>query len=164
MSKKHFVPHGFSIPKWWEDNDNFILRMLTIHDVVKDYDAVMSSIHHLQETQPFGPDHKRPTVDFPLEQNLIDLARHHKEFQKKSSFAYTVMSPDESICLWCVYIYPATNESYEAEVIMRIRETHADKLDEQLYTTVKQRIEQVRPFKKVAYPWRIQSRETYNNW
>ena len=46
--------------------------MLKVSDVVKDYDAVMSSIEHLQKTKPFGPNQKWPK-GLTLEQNLIDL-------------------------------------------------------------------------------------------
>lgn len=71
--------------------------MLTVNDVVKDYNAVMTSIEHLQKTKPFGPDHKWPTKDLTFEQDLIDLGWHQKEFQRKTSFACTVMSLEGSI-------------------------------------------------------------------
>jgi len=81
MTKK-FVPGDFSVPKGLE-TDRFRLRMLTINDVKKDYDAVMTSIEHLQKTKPFGPTHEWPTEDLTYEQDLIDLGWHQKEFQKK---------------------------------------------------------------------------------
>jgi hypothetical protein len=46
------VPETFKIPLVVETS-KLRLRMLTIHDVIKDYDAVMSSIDYLQETKPF---------------------------------------------------------------------------------------------------------------
>ena len=55
MSK--LVPKDFQVPEVLE-TDRLRLRMLTVNDVVKDYDAVMTSIEHLQKTKPFGPDHK----------------------------------------------------------------------------------------------------------
>lgn len=42
----------FKVPETLE-TDRFHLRMLTVNDVVKDYDAVMSSKQHLHEL--FGP-------------------------------------------------------------------------------------------------------------
>ena len=60
------------------ETNEFRLRMLTIHDVVKDYDAVMSSIDHLRGV--FGPHSFWPSDDLTLEQDLIDLAWHQKEF------------------------------------------------------------------------------------
>ena len=44
---KKLVPPDFKIPEVLE-TDKFRLRMLTVNDVVKDYDAVMTSIDHLQ--------------------------------------------------------------------------------------------------------------------
>ena len=42
-----FVPRDFVGPATLE-TDEFRLRMLSGHDVVKDYDAVMSSVTHLK--------------------------------------------------------------------------------------------------------------------
>src|SRR5690348_7102885 len=107
------VPQGFAVPLQLE-HEQFILRPLRISDVVKDYDAVMTSIAHLQGV--FGPGSKQwPTHDLTFEQDMIDLGWHHKEFQRRSSFAYTVMKPDETICLGCTYIYPSSRQGYDAE-------------------------------------------------
>ena len=76
--------------------------MLTVNDVVKDYDAVMTSIDHLREFD--GPGTKWPSKDLSLEQDLIDLGWHQKEFQKRRSFTFTVVSLDETKVLGC-YIY-----------------------------------------------------------
>jgi hypothetical protein len=51
-----------------------------------------------------------PKDDLTLEQDLIDPGWHQKEFQKRSSFACTMMSLDESRCLGCVYILPSDNQ------------------------------------------------------
>lgn len=40
-----FVPREYGVPESLEV-DEFRLRMLTVNDVVKDYDAVMSSVDH----------------------------------------------------------------------------------------------------------------------
>lgn len=93
MSNNNFIPANFKIPKELVTS-RLRLRMLSVSDLVKDYDAVMSSIEHLQKTKPFGPNQKWP-IGLTLEQNLVDLGWHQKEFQMSSSFAYTVMSLDE---------------------------------------------------------------------
>ena len=79
--KKKFIPTAYVIPEVLE-TDRFRLRMLTVKDVKLDYDAVMTSIEHLQKTKPFGPNHKWPAKDLSFEQDLIDLGWHQKEFQK----------------------------------------------------------------------------------
>jgi len=116
MSNKHFIPTNFEIPKNLETN-RLKIRMLKVSDVVKDYDAVMSSVKHLQNTKPFGPNQKWP-IGLTFEQNLIDLGWHQKEFQMSSSFAYTVMSLDETRCLGCLYIEPTTKFDYDAKIYM----------------------------------------------
>jgi hypothetical protein len=46
MPSTPFVPTEFAVPGTLE-TDEFRLRMLTVNDVVKDYDAVMTSVEHL---------------------------------------------------------------------------------------------------------------------
>jgi len=157
------VQKDFQVPEVFE-TDRLRLRMLTVNDVVKDYDAVMTSIKHLQKTKPFGPSHNWPTKELTFEQDLIDLGWHQKEFQRRTSFAYTVMSLDEKECLGCMYIYPASNSEYDAEIIMWVRESEvANGLDEHLFDAVKQWINDKWPFKKPGYPGRDIDWETWKS-
>jgi len=153
MSKKRFVQRDFKVPQQLE-TERLRLRMLKVSDVVKDYDAVMSSAEHLLKTKPFGPNQKWPT-GLSFEQNLIDLGWHQKEFQMKSSFAYTVMNLDESQCTGCIYIEPSNNPNYEAEIFLWVRQSEVENgLDEHLFDSVKNWIAEKWPFEKVAYPGR----------
>lgn len=103
----------------------------------------------------FGSRSKWPSKKLTFEQDLIDLGWHQKEYQKKSSFAYTVVSLDESICLGCMYIFPPTKKGFECEVYMWVRESEYKKgLDDILYASVKNWISEKWQFKKVAYPGR----------
>ncbi len=158
---KKLVPPDFQIPEVLE-TDKFRLRMLKVTDVVKDYDAVMTSVDHLQGI--FGVRSKWPSKDLTFEQDLIDLGWHQKEFQTRSSFAYTVMNPSESQCLGCVYIFPPTKSGFDAEVYMWVRKSAYDVgLDPILYKTVKNWISEKWPFKKVAYPGREIDWETWKS-
>lgn len=65
-----FVPPDFDIPRRLETPD-FILRPLTIHDLLKDYAAVMTSVERLQGV--FGPGSDWPRPDMTLEEDLADL-------------------------------------------------------------------------------------------
>ena len=123
---KPFVPQEFSIPLRLE-HPQFVLRPLLISDVVKDYDAVMTSLNELQNI--FGPTSSWPSHQLSFEQDLIDLGWHHKEFQRRSSFAYTVTHPDGSLCLGCTYIYPTAVEGYDAEAYCWDRSSKAAELD-----------------------------------
>jgi len=141
----------------------FVIRMLTVNDVIKDYEAVMTSVDHLRKTMPFGPDHRWPTHELTLEQDLIDLGWHQKEFQNRTSFAYTVMSPDEQRCMGCVYLYPSPNVCYDAMIIMWVRQSElAGGLDEYLYASVKDWISKKWPFENPGYPGREINWENWN--
>lgn len=118
MSISPFVPTDFTIPEKLE-TEEFRLRMLTVNDVVKDYDAVMTSADHCKTIWPGG---KWPE-GLTLEQNLIDLGWHQKEFQVRRSFAYTVVTPSEAMVLGCVYIEPTHKHGYDAVVYLWARQS-----------------------------------------
>lgn len=161
MSKK-FIPSDFVVPEILE-TATFKLRMLKLSDVVKDYDAVMSSVEHLLKSKPFGPTQKWP-VGLTIEQNLIDLGWHQKEFQMRSTFAYTVMNLDESTCLGCVYIEASPYSTFDVVVYLWARQSEIQNgLDELLYQTVKSWIDKVWPLKKVGYPGRSISWEEWKS-
>src|SRR5262245_30374999 len=154
-----FLPRDFEIPELLE-TDRYRLRPLTIHDVVKDYEAVMTSREHLW--QMFGETWGWPPEDLTLEQDLIDLGWHQKEFQLRSSFDYAVMSLDEKRVLGCLYIDPPGKAGFEAEVYYWVRQSElAGGLDEHLGETVKRWLAEIWPFKRVAYPGREIGWEAY---
>ena len=120
----------------------------------------MSSLEHLQEQ--FLEHWGWPRDDLSLEQDLIDLGWHQKEFQRRSSFAYTVVTLDESRVIGCVYIYPFRKGGYDAEATMWVRSDMLDSgLDEELYKTVRSWITKDWPFGRTAYPGRELSWEEF---
>lgn len=149
-----FVPTDFVIPRGFQTAD-FILRPLTIHDLIKDYAAVMTSRERLIGV--FGPGGDWPRADMTLEEDLVDLGWHQGEFDRRRSFAFTVMAPlaggGEGECLGCAYIYPAEREGYEARAYCWVRSSAAD-LDETLFTALRDWIAADWPFRQVAYPGR----------
>ncbi len=145
-----FVESGFQIPEGLKIEE-FRLRMLTVNDLVKDYDAVMSSVGEIRK---IWPESGWPE-GLSLEENLIDLGWHQHEFLDRSSFAYTVVALDEVKVLGCVYINPTRKRAYDAEVYLWARETPLGTgMDARLQEAVKTWLEQVWPFKGVAYPGR----------
>ncbi len=148
---KPFIPIGFKVPNSLQ-NEHFRIRILTVNDVVKDYDAVMSSIEHLNEMYPLST---WPSKDFTFEQNLIDLGWHQKEFQNRNSFAYTVVSLDESQIIGALYINPTAKKDYDVRITMWVRTSVVKNgLDAILFDSVKKWISKDWPFRKVAYPGR----------
>ncbi len=145
-----FVPTDFNVPATLETSE-FRLRMLTVNDVVKDYDAVMTSVEHLKTVWPGSAWPEGLT----LEQDLIDLGWHQKEFQIRRSFAYTVVTPSESQVIGCVYIDPTRRSGYDAEVFLWARQSElAGGLEGRLYGAVQAWLRSDWPFKQVAFPGR----------
>ena len=144
-----FVPKDFIVPEGYS-NDKFVVRPLLVSDVVKDYDAVMSSVAELQGI--FGPRSSWPSYDLTFEQDLIDLGWHHKEFQRRSSFAYTVFSPDGGRCLGCSYLYPSNKAGYDGEAYCWVR-ADAAHLDDILYESFKDFLSGW-PLENIAFPGR----------
>jgi len=149
MKKILFVPDNFDVPPLFETNQ-FRLRMLSIDDVEKDYEAVIESrdlLHSMGSSWP--------REGFTIEENLADLEGHQKEFLDRKAFAYTVVSLDETRVLGCVYINPAESDDAEAEARMWVRKSEYDKgLDPVLFQAVKKWIDSSWPFIDVLYPGR----------
>ncbi|MDP1616230.1 hypothetical protein [Phenylobacterium sp.] len=145
-----FVPSDFEIPRRLEHAE-FRLRPLTIHDVVKDYAAVMTSLDRLAGV--FGPGNDWPRADMTLEEDLVDLGWHQGEFERRTSFAFTMMSPDESQCLGCAYIYPASRPGYDAKAYCWVRASAAH-LDAPLYEAFRAWLASDWPFERTAFPGR----------
>ncbi|MGD2031228.1 MAG: GNAT family N-acetyltransferase [Gammaproteobacteria bacterium] len=145
-----FVPKGFKVPEKLE-TDEFRLRMLTVNDVVKDFDAVTTSVEHLRNIWPGGTWPEGLT----LEQNLIDLGWHQKEFQTRRSFAYTVVSLSETTVKGCVYIEPTRKSGYDAEIYLWARQSELPNgLESRLYDAVKKWVVREWPFDNAAFPGR----------
>ena len=157
-SKSQFVPKEFVVPSELSTAD-FTLRMLSVDDVEKDFEAVTSSAARLSKV---WPDSGWP-AGLTLRQNLIDLGWHEKEFQNRTSFAYTMVAPDESQVLGCVYFYPTDKAEYDAEVFLWVRDNEvASELDKKLFEVVQRWLASDWPFENPAYPGRTISWEQWD--
>jgi hypothetical protein len=135
------VPDDFEVPVGLE-HPRFRLRMLTVDDVVKDFDAIQSRVDHHGEPQlPFAE---------TIAANLVDLGWHQKEFKLRRSFAYTVVALDESEVLGCVYLNPS--ETHDARVSLWVRASaFADGLDPALEEAVRDWVATWWPFGRVTF-------------
>ena len=150
----HPVPPGF-------EHRRFRLRPLTIHDAVRDYDAVMSSAERLRQRFPYGG---WPDPEMTLEQDLIDLAWHQKEAQLRRSFAYAVVRQDEGRILGCVYVDPPEKRGADAEVSLWVRRDEEEgDLEPELELAVREWLEHEWPFRTVRWPGREISWEDWDN-
>ena len=150
QSSYPFVKDDFEIPEKLETKE-YRLRMLTVNDTVKDYDAVMSSVEHLATVWPGSGWPEGLT----LEQDLVDLGWHQREFLNRTSFAYTVVTLDETRVIGCVYIDPTRKRGYDAEVYLWVRASELENgLDSRLFKTVQQWLNEKWPFKNPGFPGR----------
>ncbi len=110
------------------DTDRVRLEPLAPEHVELDFAALMGSREHLQRTLHWGT---WPSEDFTVEENRADLERHWQEFQGNQGYAYTVLAPDRSRCVGCVYLLPGNGEGWErsAELAFWVVE---DELESQL--------------------------------
>ena len=149
---KNLVDESFQIPEKLE-HPKFIARKLTAKDVYLDYIAVMSSIDIIQETR--GGSWPTPALSF--EDDLIDLAWHQREFEHKSSFAFTVMNLDETECLGCFYLYPAgyrgeAPEGADVDVSFWVtQKAYNQGLYPELYQAIKNWLAKEWPFKNAHW-------------
>ena len=128
-----------------------MLRPLTINNVIKDFEAVMSSVDHLKGLM----DESGWPTELTIEENLIDLGWHQREFTLGHSFAYTVLSLDEKDCLGCSYIYPSENKQHEVEVFYWIRQNRLeDGLEDYLGEVLQRWLKTDWPFERVGFPGR----------
>jgi hypothetical protein len=109
----------------------------------------MSSRQHLWSR--FGEIWGWPREDMTIEQNIVDLGWHQKEFQLRSSFDYAVMSPDESRLLGCVYVDPPYEEGTDADIWFWARQSElASGLEDVLAAFVRSWLSERWPFTAVT--------------
>ena len=91
-----------------------------------------------------------------LNENLVDLGWHEREFSLRHSFAYTVLSPqNEEEVIGCCYIYPSDNHEFEVQAYYWIRQDLLSSgLETKLGNTFKAWLEKTWPFKKIEFPRR----------
>ena len=121
----------------------------------------MSSVDHLQGV--FGPGSQWPEATLTREQDLADLERHAADFKRRDGFTYTVMNPDETRCLGCIYIYPSKLDAYDAQIVMWVTtEAYESGLDPVLDGVVREWIASAWPLEKVVYPGRDLEWQLFN--
>ena len=150
MYSRSIIPNEFNAPTE-HITEKFVLRPLTIEYVEEDYEVVMSSVDHLYKLM----DNSEWPKGLSLQENLIDLGWHQREFTLGHSFTYTVLSPESNKIIGCCYIYPSANTQYEVQVFFWIKENLlGEGLEPELGITIKNWLEESWPFKTFDFPGR----------
>lgn len=151
MYHRALVPPEFIVPDGLACG-SYHLRMLSIIDVDKDFEAVIASRDRVSGL--LDPESSWPQGLTP-EEDLIDLAWHQREFTLRHSFAYTVMATDESQCLGCVYIFPSNAPAFDAAAFYWVRSgADAEARDADLGARLRSWLQSDWPFNVVAFPGR----------
>lgn len=147
-----FYPSAAAIPATL-DTPDFVLEPLTTDHATLDYAAVMASKDYLR----MWSSSDWPADDFMVDDNRADLQGHQDEHEAAQAFTYTVLSPDESRCLGCVYIEPntvdlLTPEDFDALVRFWVTpEAVAGELDAQLLAGLRDWLRTESSFGRVFY-------------
>ncbi len=146
------VPPSFDPPTRLE-TDEFVFRPLTIDDAEQDYTAVSNARERLEGV--FGPSSEWPPAGLTLTQNRLDVAWHHKEFQRRDAFTYAVVDPADTLEFGCCYIQPTRHPAYDAAVYVWIAEAGVESnLAEPIKRRLREWIKNDWPFAAVGYPGR----------
>ena len=145
-----FVPDTFRVPTALI-TQQFVLKPLKEIHAELDYRAVMSSVEHL--TGVIGRNDW--PGDLTLEEDRYALAGHEWEFENRTGFVYTVMNRAESEVIGCVYIYPSRLDDFDSEIVLWVTEKEFKLgMDEILFNTVLEWIDQEWPFEHIIFPGR----------
>ena len=149
---RDFVPADFDVPTALDGPGFRLLPLMPEHNA-RDYAAWTSSADHIHATPGFEG---RPwPTEMTPDENLGDLQRHADDFAGRQGFTYTVIEGDEEV-IGCVYIYPAEDPAFDANVRSWVRADRAD-LDAVLYRSVSDWLADRWPFATVDYAPRFEA-------
>ena len=147
------VPNDFDVPVE-VTAEKYKLHHLSNDDAILSYEALMSSIDHLQGV--FDPnDQPWPTKD--LTPNFVWAVSGAPLWDHftLSAFHYGVFNLEETEQLGQVSIEPSFNRAFDARVVLWVRKSEYEKgFDSELFKFVKKWLEQDWPLEKIAYPGR----------
>jgi hypothetical protein len=147
-----FLPADYVVPTLVA-GPRFRMRPVTVHDVVKVYDAVMTNQPRLWSM--FGAVRGWPSPSLTLEQCLIDMAWQQKEAELRRSFAFAVLTTDESRLLGAVVVAPPGRVGADAEVVFWVRGSEDPPgVEAEIEDFVREWVVSAWPFKEVRFPGR----------
>ena len=146
------VAPGFAVPTSAK-GPGFRLQPLGPDLVKIDFDAYMSSVEHLQQTFTRSTDW--PHAGISDADAMLDMQTEEGRFQRRESFAYSVLTPDGKRERGCIYVAPSPVAGYDAVVRIWVTKAEYDAgFDKRLDAWAHKWIAAKWPFRKVAWPGR----------
>lgn len=161
-----FIPDHFA-PPTSATFQGLSLSVLSPEFADQDFAAVTASADSIRHV--FGPDNDWPAADMTYDENLADLARHAREFEERSAFAYAVFDERCARYLGCLYLKPikskmgrdSRQELFVAQAFLWFSSRHQDIDRESTYAAIASWIADSWPIGKVVWPGRAQSWEAW---
>ena len=150
--KPALVPPDFPVPTHAEA-PTFQLAPLGPSLVKIDFEAYMSSVEHLRKTFSRSP--SWPHAGISDADAMADMQAEQARFHARTSFAYSILTPDRRRERGSLYVSPSPVPGYDA--VVRIWVTKADYdagFDAEAYTWAQAWIARAWPFHHVAWPGR----------
>ena len=148
------------------------LRSLTVQVLSpryaeQDFAAVSSSADTMRHV--FGPDNDWPAEGITFEANWADLARHEREFNEKSAFAYALFDPNGERYFGCLYLRSIKSKTgrdqrhkrFSAQAFLWMSSLHQDVTDESAHAEVAEWFTTTWGLDRVAWPGRSPSWEEW---
>jgi len=157
--RKPLIPFDLEIPTL--RTERYRLEPLTMRWLIQDYAAVASSWHTL-DGKMVPPGTLGPITDLSIEQDVVELGWHEREFTTRRSFAFIAMSHDDTTSLGYCYIYASPRTDEDAAILTWATYDPADPgADERLYDELHAWIHDAWPFANPVFPGRSVPWETW---
>lgn len=147
------VPDWFEVPERVEI-DGVVLTPIPLENWLKDVHA----IRELRDYYERNPAAQLLNPGLQLPDDIVfamsDVCWMYKLWRLRASFAYGIMTEDESVELGCLYVFATRKRGYDAEVVSWMREENLQPLGEKLYEFAESWIPEVWPFTRVTWPRR----------
>lgn len=147
------VPDDFEVPTRVEVA-GVLLRPIPLDNWLKDVQAIRVLRSYLDQ----NPDVELLNPGLSLPDDLVfgisDVCWMRKLWSLRASFAYGVMTADESEELGCLYVFATRKLGYDAEVVSWMREKKLQDLGERIYRFAEEWVPDVWPFDRVTWPRR----------
>jgi hypothetical protein len=135
--------------------DRFALQPLGPEHLDIDYEAIQATGDHLDGAM-LPPGWLGDVQLFRIEDDVIELHWHRREFRTRASFAYVAVEHSSGRSLGCAYVNPTDRIGYDAEVTVwgRWLDDEPD-WDAKLFALVRHWVMERWPFDRPAFPGRI---------
>ncbi len=153
MKVPALVPEDYDVPVAVENN-KFRIRMLSQDDVAGEYEALMSSIDFLQQSNYFDPtDQPWPCADTKVEFVWSKLGAPAWDHFRRSTFHYAIYDLAEMQQHGGFTITNSRHDSYDAQVVLWLRESTVKAgLDAEIFNFLKSWLKNDWPLGKTAFP------------